>query len=75
MYDSGAKLLVGQKFDSCVRKDPEKGGRVPSEETAHAILAVDVTHGSNHAEPGTSIFGEFWIGGLEEDLDAVKGTD
>ena len=48
---------------------------MPAEEAADAVLTVDVAHGGHNTEPGTSVFGELRVGGLEEDLDAVQGTD
>lgn len=70
-----ADLLVGEEFDGCVGEYTEEGCRVASEETADAVLTVDVSHGCYHTEPGTGVFGELRIGGLEEDLDTVEGTD
>ena len=46
-----------------------------AEETSHAILSVDVSHGGYDAEPGAGIFGELGVRGLEEDFDTVERTD
>lgn len=48
---------------------------MPSEETAHAGLSVDVAHGGHDAEPGAGVLCELRVGGLEEDFDAVERTD
>ena len=46
-----------------------------SEETAHAVLAVNVSHRSHNPKPGACILGELRIRGLEEDLDSVQGAN
>lgn len=39
---------------------------------AQAGLLVDVPHRRYHAEPGTGVFCELWVRGLEKDFDPVK---
>lgn len=73
--DDGADLLIGEEFDGGVGEDAQEGRRVSAEEPAEAVLAIDVTHGSHDAKPGTGVFGELRVGGLEEDLHAVEGPD
>lgn len=68
-------MLVGQEFDSSVGEDAEEGCGVAPEEAAHTRLPVDVTHGGHDAEPGAGVFCELRVRGLEEDFDAVEGTD
>ena len=48
---------------------------MPSEETASTFGAVDFSHGGQGAEVGTGVFGELRGGCLEEDLDAIEGSD
>ncbi len=48
---------------------------MPTEEPAHAVLAVDVAHGGHDTEPRAGVFGKLGVGGLEEDFDAVEGAD
>jgi hypothetical protein len=45
------------------------------EEAAHAFLLVDALHGVYDAEPARGVFCELWVGCLEEDFDAVEGSD
>lgn len=71
----GAELLVGEKLDSGVGEYAEKRGRMTPKKAAHARLAVDVAHCRHNPEPGPGVFGELWVGGLEEDFDPVERAD
>lgn len=73
--EDGADLLVCEEFNGGVGEDAEEGGGMAAEETTDAGLPVDVTHGGHNAEPGAGVFGELGVRGLEEDFDAVEGTD
>lgn len=71
----GAELLVGEKFDGGVGEYAEERGRVAAEEPAHARLGVDVAHCGHDPEPGARVFGELWVGGLEENFHPVERAD
>lgn len=71
----GAELLVGEEFDGGVREYTKEGGRVATEEPAHARLGIDVAHCGHDAEPRARVFGELRVGGLKENLHPVKRAD
>lgn len=68
-------LLIGKKLDGGIGEDSEQSGRMTLEEAAETLMAVDIPHGRRNAKPTACILCELWIGGLEEDLDAVEGSD
>jgi hypothetical protein len=68
-------LLVGDEFDAGVGKDAEESCGMAAKETAEALVGVDVADRPYQAEPVAGVFGELGIGGLEEDLDPVEGSD
>lgn len=68
-------MLVREELDGGVGEDTQEGGGMTAEETTDAGLPVDVSHGGDDAEPGASVFGKLGVRGLEEDFDAVEGTD
>lgn len=70
--NDGADLFVGQEFDTGVGEDPKQCRRVTSVQAHPALVSVDVLHGAHDAEPGTGVFGELRIAGLEEDFDSVE---
>lgn len=73
--DYGTDLFVGEEFDGGVGEDAEKRCGVAPEETAYAVLSVDVTHRRHDTEPRAGIPGELRARGLEEDLDSVEWTN
>ena len=46
-----------------------------TEKTSETVCLVDIADCSYNAQPVAGIFGKLRVGGLEEDLDAVKRTD
>ena len=74
-YNDMSELLVGEELNRCIGEYPDEGRGVSSKEPTHTGLSVDVAHGGHDAKPRSSVFGELWVGRLEEDLDPVEGTD
>lgn len=68
-------LFIGEEFDSSVGEDTKERCRMAAKETKRPILKVDVAYRLRGAGPGTSVFLELRIGSLEQDLDAVEGSD
>lgn len=74
-YHTCAYLLVGEEFYARIGEDAEECCGVTFEETADAIASIDVADGFGEARPVTLVFCEAGVACLEEDLDAVEGTN
>jgi hypothetical protein len=46
-----------------------------SVQAAQTLGGIDIGDGAKEARPVARIFLELWVGGLEEDFDAVEGCD
>jgi hypothetical protein len=73
--EDSTDLLISQELDSRVGEDAEQRGRVPSEESAYALLSADIAHSPYYSRPVPRVFRELRIRSLEEDLHAVEGPD
>ena len=73
--DGRSYLVVGKEFYAGVGEDAEEGSRVAFEQTADAVLGVDVAQGKMQTGPAASVFDEGGVAGLQKDLDAVERTD
>lgn len=75
MYNHGANLLVGEKFNSGVGENSEDCSGMSTVETHGAFVTVDGAHDVVDAGPGAGVAREVGVGGLEEDFDAVERGD
>lgn len=68
-------MLISYKLNGGVREDTQECCRMTTKQASHAILAVDVSHGSHDSKPRAGVLSELRAGGLKEDLDAIEGAD